>query len=60
MDDLSQMAIKLVIEYCLEILEEAETKIDGKPTLRRLEKALNHLLISFLSDDRPAAYKKFA
>jgi hypothetical protein len=41
MDDLSQRAIKLVIEYCLEILEEAEDKIDGKPSLRRLEKALN-------------------
>jgi hypothetical protein len=41
MDDLSQRAIKLVIEYCLEILEEAEAKIDGKPSLRRLEKALN-------------------
>ena len=41
MDDLSQRAIKLVIEYCLEILEEAEAKIDGKPSLRRLEKAPN-------------------
>jgi hypothetical protein len=37
MDDLSQRAIKLVIEYCLEILEEAEAKIDGKPSLQRLE-----------------------
>jgi hypothetical protein len=41
MDDFSQRAIKLVIEYCLEILEEAEAKIDGKPSLRRLEKTLN-------------------
>jgi hypothetical protein len=40
MDDLSQRAIKLVIEYCLEVLEEAEAKIQGKPTLTRLEKAL--------------------
>jgi hypothetical protein len=40
MDDLSQRAIKLVIEYCLEILEEAERKIQGKPSLARLETAL--------------------
>ena len=33
MDDLSQRAIKLVIEYCLEILEGAEAKIQGKPSL---------------------------
>ena len=30
MDDLSQKAIKLVIEYCLEILEEVEKTIRGK------------------------------
>jgi hypothetical protein len=41
MDDLSQRAIKLVIEYCLEILEGAEAKIQGKPSLARLEKAFN-------------------
>src|ERR1700732_922160 len=41
MDDLSLRAIKLVIEYCLEILEEAEAKIHGKPSLTRLEAALN-------------------
>jgi hypothetical protein len=41
MDDLSLRAIKLVIEYCLEILEDAEAKIEGKPTLARLETALN-------------------
>src|ERR1700719_2673840 len=40
MDDLSLRAIKLVIEYCLEILEEAESKIHGKPSLARLETAL--------------------
>ena len=36
MDDLSQKAIKLVIEYCLEVLEEVEETIRGKgvdPTL---------------------------
>jgi hypothetical protein len=42
MDDLSLKATKLVIEYCLEILEESEAKIKGKkPTLARLENALN-------------------
>ena len=29
MDDLSQKAIKLVIEYCLEVLEEVEKTIPG-------------------------------
>ena len=38
MDDLSQRALKLVIEYCLEILEEAEAKIDGKPSLGALRR----------------------
>jgi hypothetical protein len=41
MDDLSLKATKLVIEYCLEILDEAEGKITGKPSLDRLEAALN-------------------
>ena len=41
MDDLSQRAIKLVVEYCLEILEEAEGRIQGKPSLARLETALH-------------------
>ena len=41
MDDLSQRAVKLVIEYCLEILEEFEGKIPGKTTLARLESALD-------------------
>src|ERR1700720_232762 len=33
MDDLSQKAIKLVIEYCLEVLEEVEETIRGGPRL---------------------------
>ena len=37
----SQRAIKLVIEYCLEVLEEVEEKIRGKASLARLEAALN-------------------
>ena len=41
MDDLSEEATKLVIEYCLEILEEAEAKIHGKPSLARLEATLD-------------------
>ena len=41
MDDLSQRAIKLVIEYCLEVLEEVEEKIPGKTSLARLEAALD-------------------
>jgi hypothetical protein len=41
MDDLSQRAVKLVIEYCLEVLEEVEETIRGKATLARLEAALN-------------------
>ena len=36
MDDLSLKATKLVIEYCLEILDEAKGKITGKPSLDRL------------------------
>ena len=42
MDDLSQKATKLVIEYCLEILEEVESKIPGKASLARLQAPLNH------------------
>ena len=41
MDDLSQRAVKLVIEYCLEVLEEVEKIIRGKATLARLEAALD-------------------
>ena len=41
MDDLSQRATKLVIEYCLEILEEVEGKLGGKASRARLETALN-------------------
>ena len=41
MDDLSQKAIKLVIEYCLEVLEEVEGIIRGKVSLARLEAALD-------------------
>jgi hypothetical protein len=38
---LKQQRPHLDLEYCLEILEEAEAKIQGNPTLARLEKALN-------------------
>ena len=41
MDDLSLRAVKLVVGYCLEILEEAEGRIQGKPSLAQLETALN-------------------
>jgi rRNA-processing protein FCF1 len=41
LDDLSQRAVKLVIEYCLEVLEEVEKIIRGKATLARLEAALD-------------------
>ena len=41
MDDLSQKAIKLVIEYCLEVLEEVEKTIRGKASLARIEAALD-------------------
>jgi hypothetical protein len=41
MNDLSQRAAKLVIEYCLAVLEEVEEKIRGKTSLARLEAALN-------------------
>ena len=41
MDDLSQKAIKLVIEYCLEVLEEVEETFRGKASLARLEATLN-------------------
>jgi hypothetical protein len=41
MDDLSQRAVKLVIESCLEILDEVEEKIQGEVSLASLEAALN-------------------
>jgi hypothetical protein len=41
MDDLSQKAVKLVIEYSLEILDEVEEKIQGKVSLANLEAALD-------------------
>jgi hypothetical protein len=41
MNDLSQKAVKLVIEYCLEILDEVEGTIRGKASLARLEAALD-------------------
>jgi hypothetical protein len=41
MDDLSMRAVKLVIEYCLEVLEEVAAKIQGRPSIARLEAALN-------------------
>src|SRR5580700_6175771 len=41
MDDLSQRAIRLVIEYYLEVLEEVEKTIRGKASLARLEAALD-------------------
>ena len=37
MDDLSQRAVKLVIEYCLEVLEEVEQIIRGKRLKRPLK-----------------------
>ena len=41
MDDLSQKAVKLVIEYCLEVLEEVAAKMPGKVSVAKLEDALN-------------------
>jgi hypothetical protein len=41
MDDLSEKAVKQVIEYCLEILEEVEGKIPLKASLARPEAALD-------------------
>ena len=41
MDDLSVKATKLVIEYCLEVVEEIQEKISGKPTLARIDHALS-------------------
>jgi rRNA-processing protein FCF1 len=38
---ISQKAVKLVIEYCLEVLEEVEKTIRGKASLARLEAALD-------------------
>ena len=41
MDDISQRATRLVIVYCLEILQEVEAKIHGRTSLARLEAALD-------------------
>jgi len=41
MDDISERALRLVIQYCLEILDEVEAKIPGKTSLARLEAALD-------------------
>ena len=41
MDDLSEKAVKHVIEYCLEILEEVEAKIPRKTSLACFEAALD-------------------
>ena len=41
MDDLSQRAVKLVIEYCREVVGEVEKIIRGKATLARIEAALD-------------------
>lgn len=41
MDDLSLHATKLVIEYCLGIIEDVGRKIRGRVSLARLEGALN-------------------
>ncbi len=41
MDDLSVEATKLVIEYCLEILEQVEARIPDKPSVARLETDLD-------------------
>ena len=38
---ISQKAVKLVIEYCLEVLEEVEKTIRGMGSLARLEAALD-------------------
>jgi hypothetical protein len=40
MDDLSQKAVKFVIEYCLAILDECAKKIRGKVSRARLEDTL--------------------
>jgi hypothetical protein len=41
MDDISERALRLVIQYCLEILDKVEAKIPGKTSLARLEAALD-------------------
>lgn len=41
LDDLSEAATKLVIIYCLEVIEEVEATIKGKVTLARIEAALD-------------------
>ena len=41
MDDISERALRLVIQYCLEIIDKVEAKIPGKASLARLEAALD-------------------
>lgn len=41
MDDISERALRLVIDYCLEIIEEIEAKIPSKSSRARLEAALD-------------------
>jgi hypothetical protein len=41
MDDISERALRLVIEYCLEILDEVEAKLPSKSSRARLEAALD-------------------
>jgi hypothetical protein len=41
MDDISERALRLVIEYCLEILDEVEAKLPSKTSRARLEAALD-------------------
>ena len=41
MDDISERALRLVIEYCLEILDEVEAKLPTKSSRARLEAALD-------------------
>jgi hypothetical protein len=41
MDDLSRKAVTLVIEYCLEILEEIIGKLNGESSRARFEAALD-------------------
>ena len=41
MDDISERALRLVIDYCLEIIEEIEAKIPNKSSRARLEAALD-------------------
>ena len=50
MDDLSLEATKMVIEYCLKILDEVEGTISEKATLARLQTALK---LQYGRRDRP-------